>query len=240
MSIKSWILTKIYYRKHPEAALRYLPIIDLLKKSKLLNSSILEIGSGSYGITPYLKREIVGVDTSFSEPEYPLLKQVKGSAIKLPFEDSKFEVVVLSDVLEHLPVNIRKKCLDESIRVAKKLVIVSGPFGKEAAAQDKKLADYSVKKIGSMHHFFADHLKYGLPEVSEIEGYIAGSDKVKNFKIVSEYLNLQVREWLMKFFITKERLGYYFYLKGLMPIVPILTRLNSKPCYRTLISISLK
>lgn len=57
---------------HPEAALRYLPIVDLLKKERLENSKILEIGSGSYGITPYLKKEVVGIDMSFDEPMCPL------------------------------------------------------------------------------------------------------------------------------------------------------------------------
>src|SRR5258708_1426676 len=107
------ILKKLFfYRQHPEAALRYIPIVKLLKKEKLDQARILEVGSGSYGITPYLKRKITGVDTSFDEPQYHLLRQVHGSAEKLPFKAKKFEVVILSDVLEHLPAKIRPAAIN--------------------------------------------------------------------------------------------------------------------------------
>src|SRR5438552_1695219 len=122
--MKNLIRKIVFYRQHPEAALRYIPIVKLLKKEKLQDCKILEVGSGSYGIAPYLKRRIIGVDTNFSEPQYPLLKQVLGSAIKLPFKAKKFEVVILSDVLEHLPQKIRSQAITEAIRVSSKLVLI--------------------------------------------------------------------------------------------------------------------
>ena len=45
--------------------MRYLPVIDLIKKYKLKNNNILEIGSGDLGITPYLKKKVVGLDIFF-------------------------------------------------------------------------------------------------------------------------------------------------------------------------------
>ncbi len=229
-----------FYRQHPETALRYGPIVGFLKKERLNSSNILEVGSGSYGIAPYLKKEITGIDTNFDEPEYPLLKQVKSSGEKIPFQDNSFDVVILSDVLEHVPKKSRSSILDEAIRVSKKLVIVSGPFGKQAARQDKKLADYSLKKLGKMHSFFEDHLKFGLPEIKDIEAVGLRNKKVKQVELIGNYLNLKVREWLMKFFITKNKLVFYFYLKGLMLIVPVLRILNGPPCYRALISMRIK
>jgi len=206
----------------------------------LENSKILEIGSGSYGITPYLKKPITGVDFDFSEPETPLLRQVKGTGDKLPFKNNEFEICILSDVLEHIPENKREKTLEEAVRVASKMVIISGPFGKEAAQQDKYLAHYSFKKLGSMHYFFIEHLKYGLPETKEVERILKKNKKVKDTKIVGRYFNLRVRKWLMKRFISRTKLGYYFYLKGLMLIVPMLRGMNSDPCYRRLIEVELK
>lgn len=235
MNILKTIKKNLYFRQHPETALRYLPIVDLLKKEKLLNTKILEVGSGSYGITPYLKREVTGVDTSFPEPEYPLLKQVKSTGEKLPFKDDQFEVLILSDVLEHIPANKRKNVLEESVRVASRFVIISGPFGKDSFAQDKKLADYSKKKTGNMHPFFKEHLENGLPEIEDIKKILEKNKKVVYLKVVGQYLNLSVREKIMKIFITENKLQFYFYLKGLMPIVPILRRFNSSPCYRTVI-----
>lgn len=229
----------IYYRMHPEAAIRYYPIVKLLKKLKLQNSQILEVGSGSYGITPYLKKNITGVDMSFDEPEYQRLKQVIGSAEKLPFKNNQFAVVILSDVLEHLPKTIRDHSLKEAIRVARKAVIVSGPFGEKAAKQDQELADYSLKKTGQMHDFFKDHLEYGLPEVKDVQK-LSKLGKVKKVKIIGEYFNLGVRKMLMHVYITNNKLIYYFYLKGLMPFIPLLRTLNIKPCYRTVILLEVK
>lgn len=229
----------IYYRQHPEAALRYLPIVELLKKLKVDDKKILEVGSGAFGITPYLKRKITGIDFDFSEGETPFLEKVVGKGSNLPFDDSSFDVVILSDVLEHIPKSFRKKTLEEAVRVVKEYVVISGPFGKLPAAQDKLLADYSIKKLGRMHPFFEDHLKYGLPEVSDVEKILMENPKVKAVKIVGKSLNLSVRERLMKVFIAKSKLKFYFYMKGLMPTVPILKKLNKKPCYRTLILVNI-
>jgi predicted SAM-dependent methyltransferase len=240
MNILSNLKKLVFYRQHPETALRYLPIVDLLRKERLDGSKILEVGSGSYGIAPYLKKEITGVDTSFDEPEYPLLKQVKSSGEKIPFEANSFDVVILSDVLEHIPKAKRESVLNESIRVSKKLVIVSGPFGKDAATQDKKLADYSMKTLKKMHPYFEDHLKFGLPEIQDIEEISNKNKKVEKTVVVGHFLNLNVREWLMKYFITDNKLTFYFYLKGLMLVVPILKKMNNAPTYRCLIKIKLK
>ena len=228
MNMTDKIKRLFFYRQHPDAALRYLPIVRLLKKQKLANAKILEVGSGSYGITPYLKKPIIGVDLKFDEPKYDLLTQVHGTGDKLPFKRNEFEVVILSDVLEHMPKNARSKVLDECIRVARKIVIISGPFGPQAFEQDKKLAQISD------HHFLQEHLRYGLPEVSDILNY--KNPKIVTIDIVGEYLNLRVREWLMLNFIKH----YHFYLKGLMFLVPILKWLNHKPCYRTVIMIKTK
>lgn len=240
MNILDRLKRLFYYRQHPEAALRYLPIVSLLERHNWQKEKILEVGSGSYGIAPYLKKRITGVDTSFGEPEFRFLKQVYGSADKLPFKSKKFDVVILSDVLEHLPKKIRKKSILEAVRVAKKAVIISGPFGIKAAKQDKELADYSLNKIGKMHPFFIDHLENGLPEVSDIYAVLSPNKRVLGIELVGRYFNLKVRRWLMTFFITNNKLVYYFYLKGLMPLVPFLRFLNMEPTYRKLLLARLK
>lgn len=240
MKILNALKKHIFYRQHPDTALRYLPMVDILKNKGLENSKIIEIGSGSYGITPYLKREIVGVDISFDEPQHELLKQVKSSGNKLPFKDSEFDVAILSDVLEHVPADKRINILNEAIRVASKNVIIGGPFGKDAFNQDKVLAEESRKGTGSMHKYLKEHLDYGLPEVEDILNIAKQSPKVKSAVKMGEFLNLGVRRILMNFFISKYKIVFFFYLKGLMFLVPILKHCNFKPCYRTLILISLQ
>lgn len=229
--IKRFLSRLLFFRQHPDTALRYLPIIALLKNKQLISSSILEIGSGSYGITPYLKRRVTGVDMSFSEPDYPLLHQVHGSALKLPFSNNTFDICIFSDVLEHLDPSDRHRAIAEAVRVAKKYVIISGPFGKSAFAQDKQLAQYSD------HPFFTEHLKYGLPEVTETINLTRRIHGVKTVVKVGDCLNLTVRGFIMRIYLSG-KLGYYIYLKGLMLFVPLLKHLNSPPCYRTIILVT--
>lgn len=240
MNIPESIKKLIYYRQHPEAALRYLPIVDTIKRLNLSDSKILEVGSGSYGITPYLKRKVTGLDSDFSEPNYQLLEQINGSAVSLPFKNNQFEIVILSDVLEHIPDVYRNKTVTEAVRVSDKFVVISGPFGKEAAGQDLKFYNFSKKHLKQTHIFLKEHVELGLPELKDITGILEGNNKVKKIEKIGEYLNLNVREFIMKIFLTDNKLVYYFYLKGLMPFIPILRRLNHKPCYRTLLLIHLR
>lgn len=238
MNVKEFVKRKLFYRQHPDAALRYLPIVDLLKKEDLSDGKILEVGSGSYGISPYLNKSVMGVDTNFDEPEYPLLKQVRASGLNLPFKDNDFDVVIFSDVLEHVPKEKRKKVLEEAVRVAKKAVVVTGPFGKEAFLHDQKLIDY-CQNTGLVHPFLKEHLELGLPETGDIYSHLQNNSKVREVKIVGHYLNLKTREVLMKLFVSNNKLVYYFYLKGMMLFLPLLKLFNQKPCYRTLILIEL-
>ncbi len=127
-SIKN-LFDKFFWRQHPEAALRYAPVVREIKRLKLQNSKILEIGPGSLGIIPYLKREIDGIDMDFSGPQTDLLKKIKGTAIDLPFRKNSYDVVISVDVLEHLTRPQRENAVYEMLRVAKELNIIVVPVG---------------------------------------------------------------------------------------------------------------
>lgn len=230
----NFIKKNFFYRQHPETALRYSPIVEIIMNKGWEKSKILEIGSGSYGIAPYLKRLIDGIDVEFDEPEYPLLKQIKLGK-NWPFKEGEYEIVILSDVLEHIPKKDRAKTIKLAVEAASKAVIISGPFGEEAFEQDKELAEYSKKKIGEMHRFLEEHLEYGLPEVEEVVKNLKSYPKIRSVKIVGSFLNLNLRRFLMHFFITSNKLIFYFYLKGLMFFVPIFKKINNPPCYRKVI-----
>src|SRR3989339_1382510 len=154
---------RYFYRQHPEAALRYLPVVSAIKKWNLLNSQILEVGSGSLGITPYLKREIDAVDIDFSGPRTNLLNEIKGQADDLPFRKNSYDVVISVDVIEHLDRNIREKAMYEILRVANKLAIIVVPTGELAQNQDRLLHQYWRKIFGSENQFLKEHIRNGLP-----------------------------------------------------------------------------
>ncbi|MCL4367163.1 methyltransferase domain-containing protein [Patescibacteria group bacterium] len=235
MNIKESIKKHFFYRQHPDAALRYWPIVQLIKKEHLQNTAILEIGSGSLGIAPYLKNLVTGVDVQFEESQFPLLRQVKASALNLPFTSSQFDVVILSDVLEHLPKAQRGRAIKEAVRVCSQMLIVSGPFGKEALRQDRELSVISLKRLGKQHHYFAEHLGRGLPELKDIRKIIVKDKKVKSVTVKGPYFNLTARKQIMNLYLSRIKLFYYLYLKGVMFIVPVLRLLNSPPGYRYVI-----
>ncbi|MBI4990704.1 methyltransferase domain-containing protein [Candidatus Gottesmanbacteria bacterium] len=87
-----------FYRWHPEVALRYMPIVSEIKKLDE-EISILEVGSGGLGITPYLRKKMTGVDVEFKPPFHPLLHKIEALATKLPFKDGSFDVVISIDML---------------------------------------------------------------------------------------------------------------------------------------------
>jgi len=226
---------KFYWCQHPEAALRYYPVVKAIKKLNLEDSKILEVGPGSLGIIPYLKREIDGVDVDFSGPKTKLLNKIKGKANNLPFAKNAYDVAISVDVLEHLRKEERQDAIYEILRVTKRLVVIVVPVGELAQEQDKKLDEYFFKKFGQRNQYLEEHVLNGLPNTEEVLVAIDQSLRklAKKAKVESfPNLNLFVREILMKTWITKSKFSYYLYLKGYLLFLPFLKLLNLGNCYR--------
>jgi len=120
-------------------AVRYLPILRLLRTASGETGSVLEIGSGAYGLGEYYSSRFVGCDVKFDENPRPPMSPVVASASKLPFSDACFDAVVASDVLEHVHPKARPEVLREALRVAREIVVVGFPCGPRAYAVDQRL-----------------------------------------------------------------------------------------------------
>ncbi|MFC1653807.1 class I SAM-dependent methyltransferase [Patescibacteria group bacterium] len=218
-------------RWHPTIALRYLPMIKEIDRDE----SVLEVGSGSLGVGPYLKRSFTGVDLDFPGPNWPKMKKVKASATKLPFKDNSFDVVVNSDVLEHLPKKDRQTAINEMARVCKKKLIIGVPIGEKAHIQDKKLDQLYLDKLGKRHPFLEEQVELGLPEIKDIEKSIQESFKKyeKNFQIeIIPNMNLKMRMWLMRGWMSESKIADLFFRKALLIAIPFMALFNSPPTYR--------
>lgn len=228
--------SKFFWGQHPDAAIRYAPVVREIKKVGLTNSKILEVGSGSTGIVPYLMREIDGVDVDFSgEPQTDLLNKIKGTATKLPFRKNSYDVVISVDVLEHLYGEERKEAIFEMIRIARKLAIIVVPIGELSQEQDKEMKAKWEKTFGEKNQFLTEHVQNGLPNSDEILVTVdkAARKLSKKVKIKSyPNLNLFVRKILMYTWITKSKILYYLYLKGYLLLLPALKLANFTNCYR--------
>lgn len=168
------------WRWHPKVALRYLPIVKKIKDENLVDKPILEIGSGSLGIAPYLNKEMVGLDFNFSGPQTSLLTKVHGSAVNLPFKDNSFDTVIMVDVLEHIAPKSRETAVFEAIRVVKDLLVIATPEGKTSEKEDRHLSDYYQKIYAKEFPFYKEHLTFGLPKSEWINATI--NKALKNYK----------------------------------------------------------
>jgi len=110
------VLMKILHNSPLECSvntiLRYRPIVRKLEKLKRENNNlkVLEIGSGSKGITRFYKHPVIGMDAEFqiyNKNNY--LTEVVGDVTKeFAFKDGEFDVVVSVDMIEHIPKKKRK------------------------------------------------------------------------------------------------------------------------------------
>lgn len=233
---------RFFWRQHPEAALRYLPVVTAIKQADLAQAKILEVGSGSLGIIPYFRKPIAGLDIDFSGPSTQLLTKIKGSAESLPFRKNSYDAVICVDVLEHLPPQNRQKAIYEILRVAQKLAVIVVPVGNLSQNQDKELEILWRKLFNEPNQFLAEHVKYGLPEQEQVLVYIDKCRRLlkKNAQVKSlPLLNLQVRQLLMRTWITKNKFFYYLYLKGYLLLLPLLRLANFGNCYRRIFVIEL-
>ena len=156
-------------------AARYYPIVRVLKAHGLFeDASLLEIGSGSVGIGQFRKVPFVGCDLSFAvEPVWPMLP-LTASAAQLPMKENEFDVVVASDVLEHVPPDLRATVIGESLRVARKLVIFGFPCGQLAWLSDKALFETYLDEKKAPPEWLREHMDAPFPETDvfqDVDGW---------------------------------------------------------------------
>lgn len=72
--------------------------------------------------------EIMAFDRSETALKYVKGRKIIAGIDEIPFPDSSFDAVVAHDVIEHLPVNVYSKAIQELSRVAKKYIIIAVPY----------------------------------------------------------------------------------------------------------------
>jgi hypothetical protein len=155
-------------------AARYYPIVRVLKTHGLFHhGSLLEIGSGCVGIGRFRPIPFVGCDISFPfEPLWPMTP-VTASATQLPMKDKEFDVVLASDMLEHVPPELRETVIGECLRVARKLVIFGFPCGPLAWESDRALFNTYIDAKLPPPEWLSEHMEAPFPDVGSVP-HVAG------------------------------------------------------------------
>ncbi len=206
--------------------LRYAPAVARLKKLRRLNKKIkiLEVGSGSKGITRFFKYPVVGVDIEFQEHKNKYLKEIVSSATKkFPFKDNEFDAVISVDSIEHIPRNKRAKALKEMLRVSKKYIVITCPC--EITKWDKRVIEKWPKNSPTYLNV-KEHIDCGIPTGTEIE------EAFKDCKIEMEYGMHPLFEYYIKL-MERNIIGKVFsrtVLKIFLPLFAV-AKGDSRRCY---------
>jgi SAM-dependent methyltransferase len=104
---------------------------DLLDLTPSYGGSVLDVGARDGYLSRLLAArfdQVVALDLEKPEIVHPRIEPVKGDATALEFEDNKFDTVVCSEVLEHIPVPSLQRACREIGRVAKRTVVIGVPY----------------------------------------------------------------------------------------------------------------
>jgi hypothetical protein len=144
-------------------AARYFPIIRLLKNCGVSGDSILELGSGPFGLCHFYNKPLVGCDVRFSSPPQRPMLPVIAAAERLPFGSCSFEAVVASDMLEHVTPHRREAVIWEALRVSRKLAVFGFPCGPQARRVDEKLLEDYKRVDREPPDWLVEHMENPFP-----------------------------------------------------------------------------
>jgi SAM-dependent methyltransferase len=97
--------------------------------------SLLDVGCGNGLFLNFLAENrkhkytrLCGAERSESALKHVLTEKYQASIDNLPFKDNEFDIVCCLEVIEHLPIEVYQKAIQELYRVAKKYVLISVPY----------------------------------------------------------------------------------------------------------------
>lgn len=142
---------------------------------------VLDVGGRTGLLREFLPNDVVElVDVVPSDIEGLVL----GSGAKLPFKDSSVDVVAAFDTLEHVPPELRGAFVSECARVARRYVMLAGPYDSpRVAAAEEHLLDFLKVRLNWEHRYLAEHRENGLPNAVQTRSILraAHGARVESF-----------------------------------------------------------
>ena len=158
----------------PDGSTKFFLLVDILeqayKKDEAATVRILDVGGGSRFLQQQLK-------TSGLQYELTVLDIIpKPDDIEVPYihaditdndiPNDSFDVVLSTDVLEHVPESGKRKFVEECLRISKDLCIIAGPFMTDGVDRAEVIVnDFNKQLFGSGQDWLEEHLFYGKPRL---------------------------------------------------------------------------
>jgi SAM-dependent methyltransferase len=160
---------------HPDGFLRHRRLSQLIRE-RHSSGTVLSVGD------PFLelRDHLTGFDvtsTDIVEPYLPVppgatFMQADFRAAEEHFTDHSFDLVVSTDVLEHIPSADRRQFIVQCARVARQGVFMAFPGGVHArSAEELMLRSHRHSAFRSA---LLDHAEHGLPEPAEVVTTLEG------------------------------------------------------------------
>lgn len=140
---------------------RFKPVADRINALDGGSLTVLDVGGREWTFSAFLPRHRVVVAD---------LETTGTDARALPYGDHAFEVVTGHHLLEHIPPADRLRVLAELVRVARRLVFVTGPFEEHPFARE---IDELLLRLEPANRYLQEHVRLGLPRLREIETWLA-------------------------------------------------------------------
>jgi hypothetical protein len=219
-----------------DMALRYHPIVAFLRPRLEPGTRIVDVGSGSVGITPYLRHTVFGVDRSFDGPRATRLVRCTGDVLALPFADRSVDITLCVDTLEHLPPDKRSAAVSELLRITRRFAVIAVPCGPLSAERDRDLSLRLRRRLGRRDRFLDEHLEHGLPRLEELQAWItdAGANLGRQFRARTQD-NVHLRVWWLVQMAKVSLLWRATLIISFPVMFPILRQFNGPPSYRQIL-----
>jgi len=145
---------------------RYRMVTDVVERLRDGNGSlrVLDVGGAEGTILNFLDGDEVTILDQMPVEGAPGF--VQGDATALPFDDASFDYAVSVDTFEHIAPDARERHLSELRRVARRGVLLAGPFAGGGVREAEELAHELFRALyGQEHKWLEEHEEHGLPEL---------------------------------------------------------------------------
>jgi len=168
-------------------------VINSYYKNNNAKITVLDVGGKNGRLKEFLDESKFDVVVLDIDPEPDVREYVVGDARVLPFKPKSFDVVVSSELLEHIPPEDRMKVIKNMIEVGKDLVILAAPFySKEVEEAEIRANEFFKKFFGKDHPWLKEHIENGLPREEDIEEFV----KKKGLNFIKIQTN-NINNWLL-------------------------------------------